>query len=240
MQIQNSSITDLIRAFPGQATTRRPALQRTPDRPNWAKPALPDATKPKPNHKPEIKPNDITVRPGIAARPQNTRQPIPQITGAPSPTPQLTPADNVDRPQGPTHLTLEGFVQAWNQADSTYDLNSDGTVNMQDLLEFLNHLDKYNPDLAAAAQPVGALADTAKLTSADGIGPAKSATPGKPGTALGDAMFDHLSKAGFASKPPENIHELVGTLNISPKNSDLALKQLASKYPDGLGINVIG
>jgi hypothetical protein len=54
---------------------------------------------------------------------------------------------------------------------------------------------------------------------------------------LSQSIYDQLSTSGFAAQPPTNIRELIDQLNLAPRQSDFVLKQLAAKYPDGLGIN---
>ena len=57
---------------------------------------------------------------------------------------------------------------------------------------------------------------------------------------MADSLFNHLSGAGFAEQPPTNIRELVDALNLAPRQTDFLLKQLAMKYPAGLGVNMVG
>jgi hypothetical protein len=52
----------------------------------------------------------------------------------------LLPTDpNAPTPE-PQPPTIQGFHEYWNQSNAQYDLNQDGTVNIDDLLQFINSL----------------------------------------------------------------------------------------------------
>lgn len=126
-------------------------------------------------------------------------------------------------------------------ADSTSPVpdsaNAPATPQTLDLRAYLSTLISGDEQRAISGGLNGAAARAA--ISVDGVRGRSAHSMGglKP---LADSLFDHLASAGFAEQPPTNIRELVGALNLSPRQTDFLLKQLAVKYPAGLGVNVIG
>jgi len=49
-----------------------------------------------------------------------------------------------------------------------------------------------------------------------------------------------LDKAGFDKHPPRNLHAVLGNLNLTGNDKSFVLKQLAARYPNGLGVNRVG
>jgi hypothetical protein len=165
--------------------------------------------------------NELTTAP-------TSPQPDPTLSTAP-PAAELTtaaPTDGADSAATP-QLTLDGLMQAWGQADSSYDLNGDGTVNTGDLLQFLNNW---------------SASKSANATSGNGAAGPENAV-GKPGiggvTKLADALIDRLMKAGFDDQPPTNIRDLVDTFNLPANHAEKLFDRLQQKYPNGLGVNVV-
>ena len=145
----------------------------------------------------------------------------------------MTTAPGVEMPTPP--LTLNGFEKTWGQADPNYDLNNDGTVNVDDLLAYINGLSNgpgapeqaIGPDQSSGGQLIADKAHELKLARA-GI------------NTLADTLIDRLIGAGFDQQPPTNVRELVDKLQLSPRDSNHLFKKLGMKYPRGLGVNMVG
>jgi len=121
-------------------------------------------------------------------------------------------ADNIaDEP-----TPLEKLLAAWGTDNPRYDLNADGTVNVQDLLAMLGQMSGGHP-----------------VTSA------RLAVAGETARPVASSLLKELEAAGFDEHPPSNIHELVGQLNLAPTQRAAVLSQIAARYPDGLGLDVV-
>lgn len=123
-------------------------------------------------------------------------------------------------------MTIEGLMEAWGQADSPYDVNGDGTVDSLDLLQLLAKLGGSAP--AEASAP----ADAA-LTTKAAAQPAALA-------AVGATLADQLSAAGFKERPPVELDRLLDALDLNSKDRKTLLAHVAARYPDGLGVNMVG
>jgi hypothetical protein len=130
-------------------------------------------------------------------------------------------------------LTLDGLLAAWGQKDSQYDMNSDGIVNVDDLLAYINGLSN---DQAATPQsiPQEAHASAPDVTETSFI----KRHGGLAG--LVDTLFDRLAGAGFDSQPPTNIRDLVAKLGLNGRETDHVMQRLSQRYPRGLGVNALG
>ena len=149
---------------------------------------------------------------------------LAQLTQAPpeadtGPAPTLIAADDAvsadDGAGEPTPLDL--LLQAWGTDNPEYDLNLDGIVNVADLLAMLGQMGKDDP---AAAQSLTAVGRAAAPAAA--------------------SLVSKLEEAGFTKQPPSNIHELLGQLNLASTERAAVLAQLAARYPEGLGLDLIG
>jgi Ca2+-binding EF-hand superfamily protein len=192
-------------------------------------------------------------------------------------TPPLPPEED--------ELTVEGLTEAWGTDDPRYDLNLDGTVNVQDLLALLAQMSEAKPetepDVAPAVvtsnQDVPAddvlgeptpldlllkawgtdnpdydlnldgvvdvqdlLAMLAELSGGQsGSFTDRAAVTGTvPSTAA--SLVSRLEAAGYTEQPPSNIHELISQLNLPATERASVLSQLADRYPQGLGLDIIG
>ncbi|MDY7110472.1 MAG: hypothetical protein SYC29_17720 [Planctomycetota bacterium] len=123
------------------------------------------------------------------------------------------PADDVLGEPTP----LDQLLEAWGTDNPDYDLNLDGVVNVSDLLAMLAEMSGGRPESVTERS---ALASHASTTAA--------------------SLVSRLEDAGFAEQPPSNIHELVSQLNLAATERAALLSQLADRYPDGLGLDVIG
>lgn len=193
----------------------------------------------------------------IANYQQHINTPLPAPSNAPDTnadaaepvvsalTPGTVPAgnvvpDNVLTPETPVAgadeaagtVTLADIVANWGRRESEFDLNGDGVVNVDDLLQFIASMSYSNgaptessqdaplsARLTNANQPTGSVRNIASLTN---------------------VLLERLEKAGFDKHPPSNIHDLVDRFEFLPHQKGAMLKLLAAKYPEGLGINRIG
>lgn len=132
--------------------------------------------------------------------------------------------------------TLRGIFENWGQNDPTHDLNGDGTVDVLDLLQFIN-----NNSSNAANQAGISERSPAKLAQAERAFGARGARQSMAGVAkLTESLIDALAASGFRNQPPTNVHELVDKLNLEPRQSEFVLKRLQQQYPRGLGVNALG
>jgi hypothetical protein len=82
------------------------------------------------------------IKPTLTEAPAPVAQPQDELLAS-SPTAITQPED----PQAvPTVLTLDGLLAAWGEGDSPYDLNGDGTVDVFDLLQFLQQSHDENSE----------------------------------------------------------------------------------------------
>jgi hypothetical protein len=125
--------------------------------------------------------------------------------------PAPTPEPEPQTPSTDDSLNLRGYLDSLRGADSR-----------RTTLEGLNGV------AARAAIAPGTVRGNGAAKGMGGLMP------------LADSLFSHLSSAGFADQPPTNIRELVDALNLAPRQTDFLLRQLTMKYPQGLGVNVIG
>src|SRR4051812_8534543 len=150
MRIQNlaaiNQVNALQRAFNiKQVRTLQLPQASVPTKPA-AKPALPikpvapqrgSHTRPvtgKPN------PTDNSSSP-TNAKPLAAKSPA--ITTASSDKSAELAASSSDTPSTPNDhadLTMQGLLDAWGQSQTPYDLNGDGTVNTDDLLQFIHDI----------------------------------------------------------------------------------------------------
>lgn len=158
----------------------------------------------------------VNVSDLLALLAQMTQAPLEADTG---PAPTLIAADNAvsadDGAGEPTPLDL--LLQAWGTDNPEYDLNLDGIVNVADLLAMLGQMSGHHP---TASQ---------RLTAASSAAPPVAAS-----------LVSKLEEAGFTQQPPSNIHELLGQLDMASTERAAVLAQLAARYPEGLGLDLIG
>ena len=160
-------------------------------------------------------------------------------------TPETAPAgsvvpDNVLTPETPVadadeaagSVTIADIVADWGKRESELDLNGDGLVNVDDLLQFIASMSYSNGAPTESSQDT---ASSARLTNANHpTGSVRNIA------SLTNALLERLEKAGFDKHPPSNIHDLVDRFEFLPHQKGAMLKLLAAKYPDGLGVNRIG
>jgi hypothetical protein len=117
-------------------------------------------------------------------------------------------------------------MQAWGSDNAQYDLNGDGTVDVQDLLQMLGSLPQGDV-------PAG---DVPSILSANG-GPSFAAQG--PET-LAASLIEKLEEAGFDQHPPTNLHTMLSQMDLSDGDRQAVLAKLSNHYPAGLGVNMVG
>ncbi len=143
------------------------------------------------------------------------------------PTPPATDLVSSSEPGDNTPITIEDIMKAWGTASERYDLNGDGTVDINDVFSFLGTLPSYDPtgERLPDNSPDVALHTRAPMLTTRSDHFAQS-------------VVDTLDKAGFGEKPPTNIHSLVQSMRLNPTMQEHLMQRLMEQYPDGLGINL--
>lgn len=184
----------------------------------------------------------ITSLSGANPAVPSTPMPAP-VEGQPSPSGSIDLiASSADPARKPRPLTLDGLLAAWSsgsgdaqRASSPYDLTGDGLVNIDDLTTFITGLTPgaaHAPGSAPAPAPGLASSTVARQATAD--------TSPKKTEQLITVLMSRLDKMGFANQPPTNIRELIGALDLSPEQTNVAIRQAQQRYPQGLGVNLVG
>ncbi len=198
---------------------------------------------------------------------KETGKPPSPLPSAPAPEPsqgpmladtvdKTDPADPIKKPVPPpgvghtitpeaadeeaqTPITLQGLLKSWGQTGpSPYDLNFDGVVNVLDLIQWFME----GPD-SGDAPPTGTTKSSAAAPAA-----ATPATPAPNLAArdqvklrqLADTLVSNLSDAGFTHRPPSDIGENIDALKLNGPQKRFVLGQIASRYPQGLGVSLVG
>jgi Ca2+-binding EF-hand superfamily protein len=152
----------------------------------------------------------------------------PEAGDGPGSTSNVDPATQTSNADpASNNLTLDGLMQAWGSDNAQYDLNGDGTVDVQDLLQMLSSL---TPGETTAAS------DISSLLSANG-GPSFAA---QDPASLASSLIEKLEESGFDQHPPTNLHDMLGQLNLSDGDRKSVLEKLSNHYPVGLGVNMVG
>lgn len=60
------------------------------------------------------------------------------------------------------------------------------------------------------------------------------------GTQIAGQVIDRLAQAGFIERPPVNIRELIDSLPVSAATQGDVLSRISARFPQGLGLNLIG
>jgi hypothetical protein len=170
----------------------------------------------------------VAMEPEIASAAQVSFEPENQLTIESEAKPVVLPTVSFEQEEP---LTLKGLLNDWGQPGSQYDLNSDGTVDVDDLLSYINNLN-------GQSTPQQAVAGNDHQTKNDFIDSMNVRS--SSGRQVADALIDRLAGAGFGHQPPTNIRELVDQLNLLPKDRQQAMDRLGSRYPRGLGLNMVG
>jgi len=126
--------------------------------------------------------------------------------------------------------TLEGLREAWGTDDSKYDFNADGVVDVLDLLHLLSEME---PKQVPTEQAPG---EESELAVQAGGNPQEAAAA----KSLTASIVDQLREAGYEKRPPADIHQIVTQLDLSASQQQRLLEELATQYPDGLGVDMVG
>jgi len=157
-----------------------------------------------------------TDKPQVATTPEATdangaNVESPATDVEPAPIPDAMPSPDAPAPSSDAAIDLRAYVNSLVTGDSR-----------KPMIAGLNGAG------ARTAIAPDALRGRASVHALGGLKP------------MADSLFNHLSGAGFADQPPTNIRELVDALNLAPRQTEFLLKQLAMKYPAGLGVNMVG
>jgi Ca2+-binding EF-hand superfamily protein len=141
--------------------------------------------------------------------------------------------NNVDQPQ----VSLDGLLGAWGTNNSTFDLNGDGTVNIDDLLQYIGQLGA--PQNAGAESQRVASNIPAQLLATESAGKNQRGEQLQVrAQKLVDSLISRLSETGFEDHPPTNIRDLVSRLDLHPSQMNFVMHKLGERYPMGLGVNL--
>ncbi|MHC5024072.1 MAG: dockerin type I domain-containing protein [Planctomycetota bacterium] len=121
---------------------------------------------------------------------------------------------------------IEQFQQAWGTDNEAFDLNGDGTVNMADLLAYLEQVGGGKGDQAREAGEAGAV----RPPHAHGVDPER----------LSRSIIARFEAAGFSERPPSNARQIVDGLGLDDLTSRLLIDRIASRYPHGLKLDLTG
>lgn len=263
---------------------------------NWQEPAEPTPT-PTPIPTPTLTPNADTVGLDAAVDvaievPVPETRPVdvdlgtlnavtgPGETKPPTPSPASGSVD-ANVASGPTcgeplppaansggGSEIDNLMAAWGQRGSRYDLDGNGVVDVDDLINMI--LNWGSGPASPAAPPVDVAQALGGNTDASEIKPttAQEVAIDKPGrfrsqleadsithvkphkpaptpslskealSTVSTSLVDRLMSAGFTDRPPTNIRDIVDSLNLSPRDAKSVMRSLKHAYPDGLGVNL--
>jgi len=151
-------------------------------------------------------------------------------------------------------INTENLTNAFGSDSQVFDLNGDGTVSVPDLLELLANGGQIQvtPDSpgaraavtgaeqsdAAASEPALASANDA---ASDAASEARRSRLGEQQVQqLGNALLSGFEQAGFTSSPPTNLPDLLSQFDLSRDDRSSLLSQIRQRYPEGLGVNLVG
>jgi hypothetical protein len=141
--------------------------------------------------------------------------------------------DGVNQPQ----VSLDGQLGAWGTNNSTFDLNGDGTVNMDDLLQYIGQ--SALPQNSGAESLRAAFNGPAQLRATEAAGRNQSGEQLQVrAQKLVDSLISRLNETGFEDHPPTNIRDLVSRLDLHPSQMNFVMHKLGERYPMGLGVNL--
>ncbi len=130
---------------------------------------------------------------------------------------------------------------------STYlgkvDQNGDGKIAREELQQRLGtELDKVAQSSATDLKDATQRWTSVLLGNGDArMAQAKSAyAKSTSSSGLANRLFDTLASSGFAKSPPRNLDQLVGGITGSRAQRAQLLRDLANKYPSGLGVSAQG
>jgi len=131
-------------------------------------------------------------------------------------------------------VTLEGLRAAWGTDDPKFDLNSDGIVDVLDLLQLLQQMGKDTP---TTHDPINSPTESPELTVSGGDNRPEGGAGAKSITA---SLIEGLKDVGYDKRPPVNIHALLAQLELTEAQKQTLLGDLVAQYPGGLGVDIVG
>lgn len=148
--------------------------------------------------------------------------PKPEDTSAP-----VLEAVNTEIASERPMSVVDRLLEQWgSEKGGKLDLDQDGTIGMNDLVQLLSRLGERQ-DGAQALQATG---HERSLNPADGANP-------KAAARVASALVGQLEAQGYGDHPPSNIHELVDQLRFEPSDRSAVMKNLAAYYENGLGLD---
>jgi Ca2+-binding EF-hand superfamily protein len=150
---------------------------------------------------------------------QDPAQPLTLSTGTTLPSTAAA-----DEPEGeePNAITIEGLFKAWGTDNADYDLNGDGRVNVEDLIQFLTG--QQGEEAQGPQNDVVGRIDASRV---DGLG------------RLSDHLIGRLEERGF-NEPPSRLATMLEKLPISKAEQDQVLSNVLKAYPPGRSLDVTG
>lgn len=132
---------------------------------------------------------------------------------------------------------LHGILEAWGTDETQFDLNNDGTVDDADLTAFLHGGPGHGPEAVAPETLPEPVADR-EPTAVAGPTPPQSAA--EQARLMSDGLIERLERAGFEKSPPVNIRSIIDAIDFAPDQKAHMLQALMARYPDGLGVDLLG
>jgi hypothetical protein len=126
-------------------------------------------------------------------------------------------------------LTIDNLLEAWGSDNPQFDLNGDGTVDIDDLFALLGKMAEDLRDGDGAPPPVGPPENQSGL--------ALNSTSVRD---LADTLIDKLSAVGFDQRPPTILPSLIDLLDLGPQYKTEVIQRLSEFYRQGLGVNCVG
>lgn len=139
----------------------------------------------------------------------------------------------------PAALSVDGLMGAWNTNSAQYDLNNDGTVDVQDLFQLLASLNENQ-----SGQKSEKVAASGSYDLIDSLAPRR--TPAEHRLTehklnrIGDRLAQRLHDAGFVDHPPSNVSDILNHMTLNDDQKQTVLSRISQHYPEGLGVSMIG
>lgn len=202
----------------------------------------------------------LSQQPGAAPANEDdvTVVPLPAVPD-PSANDELS-HDDIAAPAA--DLTLDGFLKSWGSDSAEYDINESGTVDIQDLLQFLAQQSSEGEDIEASVNEMFAKvwgsSDSRLDLNADGTvnvqdllqflsqtengetEGAREPANFDRATRVAEALSRRFDASGFGNYPPGNLQNILDRLDLDSGDRQRVMDHLQSRYPDGLGINLRG
>lgn len=131
-----------------------------------------------------------------------------------------------DNDNGTGLLTIDNLLDAWGTDDPGYDLNGDGTVDIDDLFALLAQMAENNDPTKEPPSPLGpSLGGTFAQAEQTGT------------LTLANTLIEKLTQVGYEDHPPSNLRSIVDALGLDSQQQSELTQTLSEFYSQGLGIN---